>query len=140
MKRLVIVMALIAAGFVGLGTQHTALAAKDGNSAAAHACGQGGYANLLGSNGLTEATFSNTGECASYAAQGGTLVSATDAAPCLNGGYAGLTSSNPTDSFVGNGTAPFPSEAACVLYIGQGGQPVPFQQTSRTGTGIIWGD
>jgi hypothetical protein len=48
----------------------TASAAPAGNSAAAHACQQGGYANLQGTNG---ALFSNVDECVSYAAHGGIL-------------------------------------------------------------------
>ena len=42
-----------------------------GNSAAAHACQDGGYANLEGTDGTL---FSNVGDCVSYAAHGGTLV------------------------------------------------------------------
>ena len=130
MKRLVIVLALAAAGLGGFGIRHTALAAPGGNSAAAQACLQDGYANLLGTDGFTDQTFTNTGDCASYAAHGGTLVSVSDAAPCLNGGYSSLGTSSTA--------RPFPSEAACVLFIGQGGQPVPVSKTSITG--IIWGD
>jgi hypothetical protein len=44
--------------------------AGGGNSAAAHACQQGGYLGLVGSNGET---FRNTGECVSFAAHGGTF-------------------------------------------------------------------
>jgi hypothetical protein len=40
-----------------------------GNSAAAHACQQDGYQDLTSEDGETE--FANTGECVSYAAQGG---------------------------------------------------------------------
>ena len=49
-------------------TSGTALAG--GNSAAAHACQQGGYLGLVGSGGET---FRNTGECVSFAAHGGTF-------------------------------------------------------------------
>jgi hypothetical protein len=42
-----------------------------GNSDAAKACQQGGYANLVGADGTQ---FANTGECVSYAARGGTLL------------------------------------------------------------------
>jgi hypothetical protein len=41
-----------------------------GNSDAAHACQQGGYLSLVGSDGTT---FSNVGECVSFAAHGGTF-------------------------------------------------------------------
>jgi hypothetical protein len=50
-------------------TAGTALAGG-GNSAAAHACQQGGYLALVGSGGET---FRNTGECVSFAAHGGTF-------------------------------------------------------------------
>ncbi len=42
-----------------------------GNSQAAQACQQGGYRNYVRSDGTP---FANPGECASYAAQGGTLL------------------------------------------------------------------
>ena len=42
-----------------------------GNSDAAKACQQGGYANLVGADGTQ---FANAGECVSYAARGGTLL------------------------------------------------------------------
>lgn len=45
-------------------------AQQRGNSDAAHACQQGGYANLFRTDGTG---FKNTGECVSYAAQGGVL-------------------------------------------------------------------
>jgi hypothetical protein len=60
-----------AAAIVGLaiGTG-TAAAAGGGNSAAAQACQQGGWKQLAtGSSG----SFANAGDCASYAAQGGTF-------------------------------------------------------------------
>jgi hypothetical protein len=44
--------------------------AGGGNSAAAHACQKGGYLSLVGAGGET---FNNTGECVSFAAQGGTF-------------------------------------------------------------------
>lgn len=44
--------------------------AGGGNSAAAHACQQGGYLGLVGSGGET---FRNTGECVSFAAHDGTF-------------------------------------------------------------------
>jgi hypothetical protein len=55
------------------------------------------------------------------------LISSTAAAACLNGGYASLTTAG--------GTQPLPSEAACVLYVGQGGMPVPVSTTLFTVTG-----
>lgn len=141
MKRLAFVLILTAtAGLTALVTHHTALAAG-GNSDAAHMCNQGGYGSLIGTNGFTEASFTNAGECASYAAQGGTLVTTADAAQCQNGAWQGLTTSNSTASFVGGGGNTFGTEAACLLYVGQGGTPVAL---SRLGTGtrggIIWGD
>ena len=50
--------------------------AGGGNSNAAHACQQGGYANLVGGTMSlpdTSVTFTNAGQCTSYAAHGGTL-------------------------------------------------------------------
>ena len=44
---------------------------QGGNSASAHACQKGGWANLQGADGTL---FKNAGDCTSYAAQGGTLV------------------------------------------------------------------
>jgi len=115
----VVAICFILAGFAGIGaTSHgVALAATGGNSDAAHACQQAGYLTLTGTNGTSDTTFTNTGACVSYAAQGGTLVLLTAAAPCLNGGYANLTSAS--------GSPAFGSEAACVLFVGQGGTPVP---------------
>ena len=46
----------------------TAALANGGNSAAAHACQQGGYLALVGEGGET---FKNTGDCVSFAAHGG---------------------------------------------------------------------
>ena len=43
-------------------------AGSGGNSPAAHACQQGGYRSLVGSDGTT---FRNVGACVSYAARGG---------------------------------------------------------------------
>jgi hypothetical protein len=48
----------------------TASAAPGGNSAGAHACQQGGYLNLEGTDGTR---FANVDACVSYAAHGGTL-------------------------------------------------------------------
>ena len=46
------------------------LFARGGNSDAAHACQDGGYANLFRTDGTG---FANVGECVSYAAHGGVL-------------------------------------------------------------------
>jgi hypothetical protein len=54
-------------GIAALGTSPQ-IAAANGNSAAAHACQKGGYLGLVGANGET---FSNTGQCVSFAAHGG---------------------------------------------------------------------
>jgi hypothetical protein len=58
-----------------LSTQVAGAATAPGNSGAAHACQQGGYVNYSTTTG---ATFTNTGECVSYAAKGGTLVALPD--------------------------------------------------------------
>src|SRR5579862_9889612 len=67
MTRYVFAACLIIAG-PGL---TAAYAADGGNSAAALLCQQGGYANLMRTDGTS---FSNTGQCVSYAAHGGQLV------------------------------------------------------------------
>lgn len=61
-------LAMLAAMLVAV-SAGTAVAGG-GNSAAAHACQQGGYLALVGSGGET---FRNTGECVSFAARGGTF-------------------------------------------------------------------
>jgi hypothetical protein len=71
MKRLL----LVAAAVIGLfGTAATATAKPappgPGNSAAAHACQNGGWQNLVTSTG---ATFASEDECVAYAAHGGVL-------------------------------------------------------------------
>ncbi len=59
------------AALLALGAMTTvAGAAPGGNSAAAHACQQGGYTSLVGTSG----GFANVGECVSYAARGGTFI------------------------------------------------------------------
>lgn len=68
MKRLLVVVCFVAAGIGGMQSIGSAQAA--GNSAAAHACQQGGYLNLVSSDG---ASFASVGQCVSYAAQGGTF-------------------------------------------------------------------
>lgn len=122
MKSLVAVLCLIIAGFAGAGlSAHSALAASGGNSDAAHQCENGGYVNLIGTNGTTDVTFANTGECVSYAAHGGSLVPSALVSQCLNGGYANLA---PADT-----NQAFSSEAACVAYILGGGTPEPLGPT-----------
>jgi hypothetical protein len=74
MHRFVLTAALVAA-FVSV-TATWALAADPGNSDAAHACLQSGYASLVGGTIAlpnTSVTFANAGGCASYAAHGDTL-------------------------------------------------------------------
>jgi hypothetical protein len=69
-RRLWAVGALAVGLFVPLvGGVHVTHAA--GNSDAAHACQQGGYLSLQGSDGTT---FANEGQCVSYVAHGGTIV------------------------------------------------------------------
>lgn len=51
------------------------IAAAQGNSEAARACQDGGYANLVGAGGET---FANTGECVRFAANGGVFADGTD--------------------------------------------------------------
>ncbi len=64
-------LAGVGAGLTGQ-SAHVPLAHASGNADAAHACQQGGYANLAGvtSSGQT-ITFKNEGDCVSYAAHGG---------------------------------------------------------------------
>jgi hypothetical protein len=72
-RRALVVLCLAFAG-VGLAGQaaHVPLAHAAGNSDAAHACQQGGYANLFGVNSSGQTiTFKNEGDCVSYAAHGG---------------------------------------------------------------------
>ncbi len=56
---------------LGTLTLGAAASANGGNSDAAHACQRGGYANYTRTDGTG---FANTGQCVSYAAQGGQLV------------------------------------------------------------------
>jgi hypothetical protein len=123
MKRLLATACLFfaAVGTWGVSGHGVVHAAGGGNSDAAHACQHGGYADLIGTDGVTDTTFRNTGECVSYAAHGGTLVKTSAAAPCLNGGYAHLAPAGSQSAFT--------SEAACVFYVGQGGTPVALSPT-----------
>lgn len=65
-----LVLAAVVAGAMALVAPATAANADagPGNSGAAHACQQGGYLSLVGADGTT---FSNVGECVSFAAHGG---------------------------------------------------------------------
>jgi hypothetical protein len=72
---------------------------------------------LIGTDGTTDVTFTNTGECVSYAAHGGTLVPSSVVSQCLNGGYVNLAPAGTNQAFS--------SEAACVAYILAGGTPQP---------------
>lgn len=63
-----VVLALTVALSVGVAT---ATAAEGGNSDAAKACQQGGWQNLVRQDGTA---FTNTGDCVSYAANGGGLI------------------------------------------------------------------
>jgi hypothetical protein len=73
MRRLILVTALVA---VSVSAAAAWAAAGGGNSDAAHACQQGGYANVVGGTASLpdpSVTFGNAGQCSSYAAHGGTL-------------------------------------------------------------------
>jgi hypothetical protein len=72
MKTFAALAALAALAIIGAG----AAQAGGGNSDAAHACQQGGYATVIGGSSTLpdpSVTFGNTGACASYAAHGGAL-------------------------------------------------------------------
>lgn len=71
MKRLVLVFCLTIAGLAGLGVTAQGVTQAASNSDAAHACQQGGYLTLQGSDGTT---FQNAGQCVSYAAKGGSII------------------------------------------------------------------
>jgi hypothetical protein len=66
--RIVLVLCATFALTVGVAT---ATADQGGNSADAHACQQGGWVNLQGSDGTQ---FANQDQCVSFGAQGGTIV------------------------------------------------------------------
>ena len=75
MKKFAVLFALAALTIIPYYAAGTAFAGG-GNSDAAHACQKGGYANVVGGTMTlpdTSVTFGNTGQCTSYAAQGGTL-------------------------------------------------------------------
>ena len=75
-----------------------------GNSTAAKRCQKNGWQTLVTSGGKS---FSSEEECTSYAAQGGTLLPASQA-PCLNGGWQA-----PAQRSDGS---PFSSQADCIAY------------------------
>ena len=82
--------ALLAMAMVGT----AAGADPGGDSDAAHACQQGGYQSLVGANG----GFTNAGECASYAAQGGTFVTPAQGQFLLPAGETATLSNTLLDS------------------------------------------
>ncbi|HEY8599978.1 MAG TPA: hypothetical protein VIL85_16190 [Thermomicrobiales bacterium] len=88
----------------------------NGNGDNAAACQQGGYAQYLGLRDGQVVTFANAGECANFAAHGGTLIARQAALPCLDGGYTNWARQNGTT---------FGSEADCVAYVGVGGVLAP---------------
>lgn len=67
---------------------------------------------LIATNGSTDFSPTNRGQCLKAAIHGYTIVAADLAAPCLHGGYRDVYASS---------RASFSTEAACVLYIGAGG-------------------
>ena len=94
-RRLIVASTVVLASLVvGIGAA-TALAGG-GNSANAKLCQQNGWMSLLRSDGTS---FSNTGDCVSYAAQGGTLHPVFTFTAGLNG-----TSQNPPVASGGTGT------------------------------------
>jgi hypothetical protein len=97
MKRLLLTVCLMVGGLGGMGaaSQTVALAAG-GNPDAAHACQNGGYLRFQGIDGTT---FTNVGQCVSYAAHGGTMTCAvTSISGCLTFNNATL----PTAEGTGN--------------------------------------
>ena len=94
-KRLIVASTVVLASLVvGIGAADAL--AGGGNSANAKLCQQNGWMNLLRSDGTS---FSNTGDCVSYAAQGGTLHPIFTFTAELNG-----TSQNPPVASNGTGT------------------------------------
>ena len=78
MRHLVLV-ALVASMAITLLAGHVAIG---GNSDAAHACQQGGYASLQGTDGTL---FKNAGECTAFAARGGTIVGISASCSFISG-------------------------------------------------------
>jgi hypothetical protein len=81
MRRLFLAACLVFVGIIGL--QAPAVTHAAGNSDAAHACQQGGYLNLQGTDGTT---FKNAGQCVSYVARGGTIQGLTGCAKTTTSG------------------------------------------------------
>lgn len=111
-----------------ISTQMAGAATAAGNSGAAHPCQQGGYVNYSTTTG---ATFTNTGECVSYAAHGGALVALPDLVlipDCTTADGVGcaFTVENIGIGPVTNGTV-------VVDEIGYGGFPVS-EESTCTGT------
>jgi hypothetical protein len=127
MKRAILAILLPLAALMAAGTGVPTFAAAGGNSSAAHACQQGGYAGIIGTNGTLDTRFGNTRQCVSYAAEGGLLVPLSRARPCLDGGFANLA---PASDYVLDGSTlvPFTREASCVQYVGLGGNPITVTQ------------
>jgi hypothetical protein len=78
MRRLVLAVAIALA----MTTLLVGQIAIGGNSDAAHACQQGGYLSLQGSDGTL---FKNAGECTAFAAHGGTIIGITAACSFVPG-------------------------------------------------------
>jgi hypothetical protein len=98
-----LVAGLALAALVATGT------AVAGNSTAAKKCQKNGWQSLVTSGGTS---FASEEACTSYAAQGGTLLPASQA-PCLNGGWQAPAQRS-------DGSA-FSSEADCIAYTSANG-------------------
>jgi hypothetical protein len=138
MKRVLI--ALVAVGLFATVLSGTTFAGGPGNSDAAKACQKDGYKSLYRTDG---SGFKNTGDCVSYAAQGGTLQtkcqpgswSPTGVTPCTPasvGFYvptAGATSQTPCPSGQTTSGTGSTSIAAC--------HPIPCSPGSWSATGNV---
>jgi hypothetical protein len=82
--RSVLGVALIVLGIAVAVPASSLASTGGGNSANAQLCQKGGWQNLFGSDGRT---FSNAGDCGSYAAQGGAVSVPPQAAACVAAGY-----------------------------------------------------
>lgn len=100
----------------------SAAAGEGGNAESAHACQDGGFANWVRAEDLTG--FTNSGDCASYTAQGGTLLP-LDAISCVTGWASWARA---TAFAVG-----FTSREQCLDHLSEGGNIVPRQP----GTGSV---
>ncbi len=73
MRKIILCLALVGFGLAGQSAR-VPLALAGGNSDAAHACQHGGFANLAGVTSSGQVfSFTNEGDCVSYAAHGGTF-------------------------------------------------------------------